>query len=353
MMEHSEQCGRRSDEECALAWVFSRRQFGRMPRRFALVTIVLWVAIACLATRSPVAAQEVPRPIVRTEVNAPTSSNVAYGPHPEDVLDFWRANAVAPTAVVLYFHGQGGDKARIRRDPIIAECLAAGVSFGSVNFRDILRGATIPDVLRECARSIQFLRANAKTWNIDPPRVAVFGESFGATTSLWLAFHDDLADPANPDPILRQSTRPICAGSFSGQFSFDPFRWIDLFGQQAVDRFAGAYKRPQLWGVATEDELRGPAGQKIRADCDVISLITKNGAPVFLVAHRPDSLTNVGEFLHHPRLSQLLYERCRAVGVPVIADIPALQIRPGAGEPATWSAFVLRALKVQQAGRTN
>lgn len=313
------------------------------------VPILLWLAVSSLATRPPVAAQDAPRPVVLAEGYAPTSSNVAYGPHPENVLDFWRANAAAPTAVVVYF----GDNARIRRDPIIGECLAAGVSFGAVSFRDVRRGATIPDVLRECARSIQFLRANARTWNIDPVRVAVYGESFGATTSLWLAFHADLAEPSNPDPILRQSTRPICAGSFSGQFSFDPFRWIDLFGRKAADRFAGAYEKPQLWGVATEDDLRGPAGRRIRADCDVISLIKKNSPPVFLVAHRPNELTTSGEFLHHPKLSQLLYERCRAVGAPVIADIPALQIRPGAGEPATWRDFVFRVLKVPPADRAD
>jgi acetyl esterase/lipase len=255
--------------------------------------------------------------------------------------------------VVLYFHGQGGDKIKIRRDPIIAECLAAGVSFASVDFRDILKGATIPDVLRECARSVQFLRANATTWNIDPTRVAVFGESFGATTSLWLAFHGDLADAENADPVLRQSTRPTCAGSISGQFSFDPLRWIDLFGQETVDRFAGAYQNPRIWGVATDAELRGPAGTKIRADCDVISLIARGAPPVFLVAHRPNALTNVGEFLHHPKLSQSIYERCRAAGVPVIADIPALQIRPAAGEPATWRDFVFRTLKVPPAGSAN
>ena len=156
---------------------------------------------------------------------------------------------------------------------------------------------------------------------------------------------------ASADPVLRQSTRPTCAGSFSGQFSFDPSRWIDLFGQEAVDRFASAYKRPQIWGVATEKELLGAEGRKIRADCDVISLISKDDPPVFLVAHRPDALTNAAEFLHHPKLSQLLYERCRAVGVPVVADIPALQIQPTSGEPTTWRDFVFRALKVSAAER--
>jgi len=71
----------------------------------------------------------------------------------------------------------------------------------------------------------------------------------------------------------------------------------------------------------------------------------------FLVAHRPDATTNVGEFLYHPKLSQLLYDRCRAVGVPVIADIPALKIHPAADGPATWSDFAFRMLKVSPAER--
>jgi len=313
-----------------------------MSLRLVLVSTLRMMLGACLASGAVFAAQEVRAGV---DVATPTTSNVAYGAYPENVFDFWRAKSATPTAVVLYFHGQGGDKTRIRQDPIITECLAAGVSFASVDFRDVLRGATIPEVLRECARSIQFLRANAREWNIDPNRVAVFGESFGATASLWLAFHDDLAKPASSDPVSRQSTRPTCAGSFSGQFSFDPSRWIELFGQEAVDRFASAYQRPQLWGFATENELLGEAGRKMRADSDVISLITKDDRPVFLVALRPDAMSNAGEFLHHPKLSQLLYERCRAVGVPVIANIPALQIHPAADAPVTWRDFVLRMLK--------
>ena len=317
----------------------------RRLRQFARGAALRLVGVACLAAQAVVAAPEAPRPGAGMDATVPTAANVAYGPNPEEVFDLWQANAASPAAVVLYFHGQGGDMVRIRRDPIIAECLAAGVSFVAVDFRDVLRGATIPEVLRECARSLQFLRANAGTWNLDPNRVAVFGESFGATASLWLAFHDDLAVAGSADPVLRQSTRPTCAGSFSGQFSFDPYRWIDLFGQEAVDRFGSAYQHPSIWGLATEAELLGSEGRKIRADCDVLSLITKAAPPVFLVAHRPNTLTNAGEFLHHPKLSQLLYERCRAAGVPVVADIPALQIHPAAGEPATWRDFVLRALQ--------
>ena len=45
---------------------------------------------------------------------------------------------------------------------------------------------------------MQYIRSRAKEWNIDPTRIASYGSSAGAGTSLWLAFHDDLADPGNP-----------------------------------------------------------------------------------------------------------------------------------------------------------
>ena len=35
-------------------------------------------------------------------------------------------------------------------------------------------------------------------------RVGSTGGSAGACTSLWLAFHDDLADPSSPDPAARE-----------------------------------------------------------------------------------------------------------------------------------------------------
>jgi hypothetical protein len=39
---------------------------------------------------------------------------------------------------------------------------------------------------------------------------------------LWLAFHDDLADPKSSDPIARESTRLWCAAVMGAQTSLDP-----------------------------------------------------------------------------------------------------------------------------------
>ena len=45
----------------------------------------------------------------------PTYSNVHYGPHERNVLDFWQAKSDRPTPVVVFMHGGGvvsGDKAK-------------------------------------------------------------------------------------------------------------------------------------------------------------------------------------------------------------------------------------------------
>lgn len=279
----------------------------------------------------------------------PTRADVPYGPHERNVLDFWSAKSDAPTPVVVYIHGGGfvsGDKARIRAERIIQQCLDAGVSFAAINYRYLSAAAPLPDVLRDCARAIQFIRAQAEAWNVDKTKLAAYGSSAGAGTALWLAFHDDLADPQSPDPVLRESTRLVCAGSMQGQFSYDFLRWTDVFGAEAVQRFGGRYLSPELIGLKTREEMESPAGRKLRADCDMLGLISKDDPPAFISASQSDlALENSGQFLHHPRHSQLLYERCREVGVPVVAQIPALKIAPGPGARTTWHEFVLYHLK--------
>ncbi len=74
----------------------------------------------------------------------------------------------------------------------------------------------------DCARALQFTRSKAKEWNLDKTKVALAGGSAGACTSLWIAFHDDLADPNSADPIARESTRVTCAAVSGAQTTLDP-----------------------------------------------------------------------------------------------------------------------------------
>jgi len=155
-----------------------------------------------------------------------TQKNVAYGKHPRNVLDFYPAKSDKPTPVVLYIHGGGwraGDK---RTNP--AAFLAKGISVIAINYRYTQNGVeekVSPPVkapLGDAARALQFIRSKAEEWNLDKKRIGATGGSAGACTSLWLAFHDDLAQPKSKDPIARESTRLYCAAVNGAQVSLDP-----------------------------------------------------------------------------------------------------------------------------------
>lgn len=281
---------------------------------------------------------------------APTMADVRYGPAERNVLDFWQAKAERPTPLVVYIHGGGfisGDKSVARQERLVQQCLDAGVSYAAINYRYLSATAPMQDVLRDCARAVQFIRSKSAEWNVDKTRVAAYGGSAGAGTSVWLATHDDLADPKNADPVLRESTRLACAGSISGQFSYNFPRWTEVFGAEIVDRFKGRYGDPAFYGFKTAEEVASPAGEKVRADCDMLALISKDDAPLFITASLPDfKLENTNQFLHSPKHSQLLYERAREVGLPVVASIPAMSLKPDQGEPASWRDFAFKYLGV-------
>ncbi|MGA0133233.1 MAG: alpha/beta hydrolase fold domain-containing protein [Opitutales bacterium] len=155
--------------------------------------------------------------------------NVAYGPHRMQVLYFWRAKSDRPTPLLFYIHGGGwtnGDRSSV--NGMLKEALAAGISVVSVEYRyikDATEDKVVPPVkgpMLDCARALQFVRSKAKEWNLDKTKVGAAGGSAGACTSLWLAFHDDLADPKSEDPIARESTRLTCAAVQVPQTTLDP-----------------------------------------------------------------------------------------------------------------------------------
>lgn len=158
----------------------------------------------------------------------PTEAEVPYGTHERQVLDFWKAESDKPTPLLFFIHGGGwmaGDKSRVAS---LEKYLAAGISVVSINYRYVSQAHAAgikPPVqapLHDAARALQFVRSKAKDWNIDKQRIAASGGSAGACSSLWLAFHDDLAVKKSSDPVARESTRLWCAAVNGAQTTLDP-----------------------------------------------------------------------------------------------------------------------------------
>ncbi|MEO0415124.1 MAG: alpha/beta hydrolase, partial [Verrucomicrobiota bacterium] len=157
----------------------------------------------------------------------PTLSEVKYGPDERNVLDFWKADSDTPTPLVFVIHGggwKGGSKERLKSFVEAPRLLSEGISIVAINYRYVT-DEEVPPVkapLHDAARALQFVRSKAVEWNIDKSKVGAAGGSAGACSSLWLAFHDDLADSDSEDSVERESTRLSCAAVGGAQTTLDP-----------------------------------------------------------------------------------------------------------------------------------
>jgi acetyl esterase/lipase len=198
-----------------------------MSMLWTLALAAILVAIGSTAFAAP--PQAATAPGYEGEVPMPTFTGVRYGSHARHVLDFWQAKSDQPTPLVLVIHGggwMGGSKERLSRFADAQALLDAGISVAAINYR-LMRHAegVTPPVkapMHDAARALQFIRTKAAEWNFDPNRIGAAGGSAGACTSLWLAFHDDMADPTSDDPVARQSTRLMCAAVRGPQTTLDP-----------------------------------------------------------------------------------------------------------------------------------
>lgn len=241
----------------------------------------------------------------KVERPTPTVADVKYGDHARQVFDFWKAESDQPTPLVLLIHGGGwvnGDKSTFGTTAI-KPFLDAKISVAAINYRFIqhaMEQNVVPPVkapLHDAARALQVLRSKAKEWNIDKTRVGATGGSAGACTSLWLAFHDDLADPKSNDPIARESTRLTCAAVNGAQTSLDPKQLREWMPNAVYGGHAFGY-RGQGRQRADEFELALKEREKIMPwikEYSPIELVTKDDVPVFLQYATQDKPVEVGQ----------------------------------------------------------
>ncbi len=259
-------------------------------------------------------------------LNPPTFADVKYGPYGRNTLDFWKAKSDQPAPVVVFIHGggfQAGDKSQARKDPLLEQFLKAGISFAAINYR-FREKASIQDILHDAARAIQFIRFKAAEWSVDKKRIAAYGGSAGAGTSLWLAARDDLADPKNADPVLRESTRLVAAGLFATQATYDLVRWEEFVGPFKDEWLQSPNELAEFYHLKSRADLKTPEGERIRAECDMLRWLSEDDPPIYAFSTGPGGPSkNRGHYLHHPDHVREIHKRCQEVGVEcvvVLAD---------------------------------
>lgn len=261
--------------------------------RISLFLVIF--AITPIAIHSSVIAQDA-KTDKPEDVIQPTHANVKYGDEARQVMDVYLAKSDKPTPVVFFIHGGGwltGDKSSAVKSLNIPKLNDAGISVVAINYRYVSQAYEAgiqPPVkwpLYDAARALQLTRHNAKEWNLDQEKIGATGGSAGACTTLWLAMHDDLADPKSDDPIARESTRLACAYLSGAQTTLDPQilrEWIpnSNYGGHAFGAYVRAPDTPNREKQFQEYYEKRNAYLKEIEEYSPINHASKDDPPMYL-----------------------------------------------------------------------
>ena len=221
----------------------------------------------------------------------PTYTDVVYGPHPLEKMDVYLVgkNQVPPTApvgapmkrtpVLVEIHAggwAGGFKSFFPLyGGLIEEAYARGIAIVSIDYplapQDVFPAANV-----SCQRAIQFIRASAPDWDVDPNRIAVIGCSSGAHLAMWTAMAADAKDAASSDPILHFSSRVAACVAYEGP--------SDLTSANYVFTTSGGHGTLspvwQYFGVYTEQDWNNLVPQQAKLDASPLNLVTNGAGPI-------------------------------------------------------------------------
>tara|TARA_R110002096_G_scaffold238581_1_gene430108 strand:+ start:28094 stop:29158 length:1065 start_codon:yes stop_codon:yes gene_type:complete len=282
----------------------------------------------------------------RSRGSEPTHADISYGDHEKQAFDIWLVpDATEPTPVVLFIHGGGfrsGDK-RTAVPSFIDKCLKAGVAFVAMNYR-LSDVGPYPIMMDDCARGLQTIRHRAKEWNLDPENIAAYGGSAGAGISLWLGFHDDLADPESDDPIARESTRIVAVGTMNGQSTYDLNDFRDWFG---VPNLQPGPALSAFYGIESDADWESERVRNLMKEASSINHLSKDDVPVYMIYSRPNTPvtaeTESREWVHHVKLGLKLQAAMQEHGLECIVKGP--DIKPENDPYSSMEDFLIQKVK--------
>jgi len=261
----------------------------------------------------------------RPPLPPPTHANVAYGDHPNQVIDFWKADIGARGPLAIHIHGggfTGGSKDKIN-PATVTKLLNAGIHVASFEYR-FIQHAKLPAAHDDVKRALQFVRSKAREWAINTELIGAFGGSAGAQLSGYLAFHDDMADPDSEDPISRHSTRLYCVALSGAQSTMDLNWWVGNIP---------GYDEPHVTGERYWD-ASGASLEEAIWEGSIINHISPDDPPVYMSysmapdARIPEDPKRArGWKIHHVNFGIALQQKLRAAGVEATLDYPGPKTR--------------------------
>lgn len=166
-----------------------------------------------------------------------------------------------------------------------------------------LAGEDYVHATKDIARVIQLLRHYHDLVNVDPGRVFCQGHSAGGFHALYVGLNVDFQDPASPDPVLHESSRPdflVPWGAPSDWTCFDfvhadnPYFCLLIFGtpnpanvtlqQKQAQSPTTWLAHPQLYGRTTTPPMCLVYNLGLQSPCGTITDVHDGKFGVLLMA---------------------------------------------------------------------
>ena len=234
--------------------------------------------------------------------------DIAYGPYTRNRLDIYYPNGEhGPWPAVVFFHGGAffkGDKGRYQLKPAL-HGLDRGYAVISVNYR-LAPTDLMPAAFLDARMAVQYLKAHSAELLIDPERIALWGESVGASLACWCGLISKPAladDPKAPHKDQSCDVRAV----------IDWYAPVDLVSIELKQRktggvFNGRTAQEYVFGL-TGDELLNMLGK-----VDPQNYLSTDIPPVLIEHGTADSVVPVDMSL---RFRQKLLEYLPEDQVPM------------------------------------
>lgn len=281
-------------------------------------------------------------PIEINDPNTVYSQNISYGEHQNNKFDIYLPNSDQPTALVIYIHGGGfthGEKERVydKYPDHINSLIDENIAFATIGYRFLQHSEDgVRSCLNDSKRCLQFIRHYAHALNIDPSRIASFGESAGAGTSLWLGLSDDMAQADLNNPYGEHSTRLTAIGAIATQATYNIPRWEEVFEDYNIDmdRIPKMMldKLANFYGISDFDRLEEPTYITYRESLDFLTLLSDDDPPIWVNNEAKDGPPLFTDIQHHPHHAKKLKEYADKAGVQNTVYAPDIALGDPDGE---------------------
>ena len=216
------------------------------------------------------------------------------GGHERQRLDLYVPDrADGPLPVIVWVHGgawMGGSKdGGVPALPFVGK----GYAVASINYR-LSQHAVFPAQIEDCKAAIRWLRANARTYNLDPERIGVWGASAGGHLVALLGTSGGVQDLEGKGGNADQSSRVQAVVDFFGPTDFLQMDAHAVPGARLKHDPPDSPESRLIGGAIREN------AEKV-GRANPIKYVTKEAPPFLIVHGEQDSLVPCHQ-------SDLLYE---------------------------------------------